>query len=94
MAKKGRCKGVEFLCQKAGCLLAGIHTRAFALQGVSGALTVLMKDAVKPNLMQTLEVSRVTAAFLDQFSVFTLFLGSQDLFYLLISLSYSFSQLY
>lgn len=25
-------------------------------QGVSGALTVLMKDAIKPNLMQTLEV--------------------------------------
>lgn len=29
---------------------------SFALQGVSGALTVLMKDAIKPNLMQTLEV--------------------------------------
>lgn len=28
----------------------------FSLQGVSGALTVLMKDAIKPNLMQTLEV--------------------------------------
>lgn len=28
-----------------------------SLQGVSGALTVLMKDAIKPNLMQTLEVS-------------------------------------
>lgn len=27
-----------------------------SLQGVSGALTVLMKDAIKPNLMQTLEV--------------------------------------
>ena len=26
------------------------------VQGVSGALTVLMKDAIKPNLMQTLEV--------------------------------------
>lgn len=26
-------------------------------QGVTGALAVLMKDAVKPNLMQTLEVS-------------------------------------
>ena len=25
-------------------------------QGVGGALTVLMKDAIKPNLMQTLEV--------------------------------------
>ena len=25
------------------------------LQGVSGALTVLMKDAIRPNLMQTLE---------------------------------------
>lgn len=27
-----------------------------SLQGVSGALAVLMKDAIKPNLMQTLEV--------------------------------------
>ena len=27
------------------------------LQGVSGALAVLMKDAIRPNLMQTLEVS-------------------------------------
>lgn len=26
------------------------------MQGVSGALAVLMKDAIKPNLMQTLEV--------------------------------------
>jgi len=25
-------------------------------KGVSGALTVLMKDAIRPNLMQTLEV--------------------------------------
>ena len=25
------------------------------LQGVTGALTVLMKEAIKPNLMQTLE---------------------------------------
>ena len=25
-------------------------------QGVAGALTVLMKDTIKPNLMQTLEV--------------------------------------
>lgn len=27
-------------------------------QGVSGALAVLMKDAIKPTLMQTLEVRR------------------------------------
>ena len=27
----------------------------FMLQGVTGALTVLMKEAIKPNLMQTLE---------------------------------------
>lgn len=26
-------------------------------QGVSGALAVLMKDAIRPNLMQTLEVN-------------------------------------
>lgn len=29
-----------------------------ASQGVSGALAVLMKDAIKPTLMQTLEVRR------------------------------------
>lgn len=29
----------------------------FFFQGVTGALAVLMKDAIKPNLMQTLEVS-------------------------------------
>lgn len=38
-------------------------------------MTVLMKDAIKPNLMQTLEVSRVNPAFLNWFSVFTLFLS-------------------
>lgn len=27
-----------------------------SFQGVCGALTVLMRDAIKPNLMQTLEV--------------------------------------
>lgn len=37
---------------KASCLF----NDGFLLQGVSGALTVLMKDAIKPNLMQTLEV--------------------------------------
>lgn len=26
------------------------------IQGISGALEVLMKDAIRPNLMQTLEV--------------------------------------
>lgn len=30
---------------------------SFFFQGVTGALAVLMKDAIKPNLMQTLEVS-------------------------------------
>lgn len=30
-------------------------------QGVSGALTVLMKDAIKPTLMQTLEVRQLTS---------------------------------
>lgn len=28
----------------------------WSLQGITGALTVLMKDAIRPNLMQTLEV--------------------------------------
>ena len=27
------------------------------IQGVGGALAVLMKDAIRPNLMQTLEVN-------------------------------------
>lgn len=40
-----------------------VMLRAFVLQGVSGALAVLMKDAIKPNLMQTLEVSRAAPAF-------------------------------
>lgn len=35
--------------------------RCLSLQGVSGALTVLMKDAIKPNLMQTLEVGKKCA---------------------------------
>lgn len=30
-----------------------------SVQGVSGALTVLMRDAIKPNLMQTLEVGGI-----------------------------------
>lgn len=32
--------------------------------GVSGALAVLMKDAIKPNLMQTLEVCRYNPRFI------------------------------
>lgn len=40
------------LPSKTRCLI----NDSFPLQGVSGALTVLMKDAIKPNLMQTLEV--------------------------------------
>ena len=30
--------------------------------GITGALTVLMKDAIRPNLMQTLEVTYVFRA--------------------------------
>ncbi|XP_029079800.1 monofunctional C1-tetrahydrofolate synthase, mitochondrial isoform X2 [Monodon monoceros] len=33
----------------------GNTEKGFSRQGVTGALTVLMKDAIKPNLMQTLE---------------------------------------
>ena len=32
-------------------------------QGVAGALTVLMKDAIRPNLMQTLEVRSLRKCF-------------------------------
>lgn len=34
-----------------------VLTVMFVSQGVCGALTVLMRDAIKPNLMQTLEVT-------------------------------------
>ena len=39
-----------------------IHTCIYntcSFQGVAGALTVLMKDAIRPNLMQTLEVRQL-----------------------------------
>ena len=40
-------------------------------QGVSGALTVLMKDAVRPNLMQTLEVWFTGISFNDVLDYFS-----------------------
>lgn len=40
----------------------GINRSCLCFVGRSGALTALKKDAIKPNLMQTLEVSRMTPA--------------------------------
>lgn len=37
--------------------ISALTTSLSLSQGVSGALAVLMKDAIKPTLMQTLEVS-------------------------------------
>ena len=39
----------------ANLFLLYLNIILFWWQGVTGALTVLMKDAIKPNLMQTLE---------------------------------------
>ena len=39
------------------CLDEHLYSMPFLLQqGISGALAVLMRDAIRPNLMQTLEV--------------------------------------
>lgn len=40
------------------------------VQGVSGALAVLMKDAIKPTLMQTLEVSDARQPFAPVLDLF------------------------
>jgi hypothetical protein len=42
--------------------------------GVSGALTVLMKDALRPNLMQTLEVNVICLISRERLFLFTLVL--------------------
>lgn len=44
--------------ERLGCIVIGNDTKGRAITaddlGVTGALTVLMKDALKPNIMQTL----------------------------------------
>jgi len=51
--------GLEDMRERLGRMMFGTNTRGEALTaedlGVAGALTVLMKDAIMPNLMQTLE---------------------------------------
>jgi methylenetetrahydrofolate dehydrogenase (NADP+)/methenyltetrahydrofolate cyclohydrolase/formyltetrahydrofolate synthetase len=51
--------GIEDMRRQLGAMVFGTNTRGEALTaedlGVAGALTVLMKDAIMPNLMQTLE---------------------------------------
>ena len=51
--------GIEDMRERLGRMVFGTNTRGEAVTsedlGVAGALTVLMKDAIMPNLMQTLE---------------------------------------
>ena len=51
--------GLEDMRERLGRMVFGTNTRGEAVTaedlGVAGALTVLMKDAIMPNLMQTLE---------------------------------------
>ncbi len=51
--------GIDDMRRQLGAMVFGTNTRGEALTaedlGVAGALTVLMKDAIMPNLMQTLE---------------------------------------
>lgn len=59
MAVLALCNGLEDFRERARKMVIGFSTTGQPVTaddiGVAGALTVLMKDAVKPNLMQTLE---------------------------------------
>lgn len=59
MAVLALCNGLEDFRERARRMVIGFSTTGQPITaddiGVAGALTVLMKDAVKPNLMQTLE---------------------------------------
>ncbi|MBP6716957.1 MAG: formate--tetrahydrofolate ligase, partial [Acidobacteria bacterium] len=59
MAVLALCNGLEDFRERARKMVIGFSTSGQPITaddiGVAGALTVLMKDAVKPNLMQTLE---------------------------------------
>ncbi len=59
MAILGLTTGIEDLRERLGRIVVGTNVRGEAVTaedlGVAGAMTVLMKDALMPNLMQTLE---------------------------------------
>jgi formyltetrahydrofolate synthetase len=59
MAILGLTTGIEDLRERLGRIVFGTNTKGEAVTaedlGVAGAMTVLMKDALMPNLMQTLE---------------------------------------
>ncbi len=59
MAILGLTTGLEDIRERLGRIVIGTNTKGDAITaedlGVAGAMTVLMKDAIKPNLMQTLE---------------------------------------
>ncbi len=59
MAILGLTTGIEDMRERLGAMVVATNKRGEAVTaedlGVAGALTVLMKDAIKPNLMQTLE---------------------------------------
>ncbi len=59
MAILGLTTGLEDIRERLGRIVIGTNTKGDPITaedlGVAGAMTVLMKDAIKPNLMQTLE---------------------------------------
>jgi formyltetrahydrofolate synthetase len=59
MAILGLTTGIEDIRERLGRIVIGTNTQGDPITaedlGVAGAMTVLMKDAIKPNLMQTLE---------------------------------------
>ena len=59
--------GLEDMKERLGAMVVATSKRGDAVTaddiGVSGALAVLLKDAIKPNLMQTLQVCRLSIAF-------------------------------
>jgi len=59
MAILGLTTGIEDIRERLGRIVIGTNTKGDPITaedlGVAGAMTVLMKDAIKPNLMQTLE---------------------------------------
>ena len=59
MAILGLTTGLEDMRERLGRIVIGTNTKGEAITaedlGVAGAMTVLMKDAIMPNLMQTLE---------------------------------------
>jgi len=72
---------LEDMQERLGAIVVATSKRGEAITaddiGVTGALAVLMKDAIKPNLMQTLQVS--LWLFSDFASLFDPFLGHSRL---------------